>query len=97
MECFEKTRFVAAGDSERGRLCTESASAIALRLQSSAVGFHDEVLRIVKELRRRGHDLSSFDEEDDFEVWGPDYHAPSGSGLLINFSGDRVDVHWVAQ
>jgi len=97
MERFEKILFLSASGPERERLCSELAGAIVVRLQSSDVGFHDEVFRTVKELRDLGHDLWSFDEDDDLEVWCPNYHTSSGPGLLIKFFVDSVEVDWVAE
>ncbi|HSF39570.1 MAG TPA: hypothetical protein VLT87_07235 [Thermoanaerobaculia bacterium] len=96
LERFDKNRFMAASHADRLRLCAELAADISSRLQGKE-SFHCEVIGMVEELRSLGHDLWSYDEDDDFEVWGPNYHVSSGPGLVITFAIDRVEVSWAQQ
>jgi len=93
LEEFEKNRFMAASHADRLRLCAELAADISSKLRGKD-SLHREVLSAVEELRNLGHDLWSYDEDEDFEVWGPNYHTPSGPGLVITFAIDRVEVSW---
>jgi hypothetical protein len=49
---------------------------------------------LVQELRLLGHDLWSYDESAEYEVWGPDYSGPSGPGVLITFTSGGARVEW---
>ena len=69
LEGFDKNRFMAASHADRLSLCAELAAHISLWLRGKE-SFHREVLGIVEELRNLDHDLWSYDEDDDFEVWG---------------------------
>jgi hypothetical protein len=63
-----------------------------------AIRFHDAVQSAVSDLRDAGHDLWSFDEDDDFEVWGPDNARPSGPGVVITFAVDGpTTVSWSSE
>ncbi|MCU1282270.1 MAG: hypothetical protein JWM53_5816 [bacterium] len=91
---FERDRFREATDSQRTALCGELAVVISGRLREAAK-FHDGVMRVVSELRTAGHDLWSLDEDDDFEVWGPNYATPTGPGIVITFRANAPSqVNW---
>ena len=51
-------------------------------------------MTLVSDLRSLGHDLWSFDEDDDFEIWCPDYARPTGPGIIVTFRPDSVEVAW---
>jgi hypothetical protein len=94
MTGFTRAAFEAAGTEERDALCAR----LAAELSSTLAGerrFHDAVAAAVAELREGGHDLWSYDENDEFEVWGPNYVSPSGPGLLITFrASGPTEVSW---
>jgi hypothetical protein len=81
--------FESATVQERQGLCTELAERISKAVQG-ATPFHDAVQEVVSALREVGHDLWSFDEEDEFEVWGPDYSPPASPGVIITFRRDET-------
>ncbi|MDP2344401.1 MAG: hypothetical protein Q8O67_25810 [Deltaproteobacteria bacterium] len=57
--------------------------------------FHASVMSIVERLRLVGHDLWSFDEEEEYEIWCPDYSRGQGRGLILTFRVDGpVEVDW---
>ena len=93
MEEYTKASFDALDDAGKPMLATDLASKLEERL-SHAPEFHTGVRVIVDELRRLGHDLWSFDESDDREVWCPNYLTPSGPGIVITFTTEGVEVAW---
>ena len=96
MERFSKRNFDRAGEA-REALCTDLASALTGELRRRQ-GFHHAVYALISELRKLGHDLTSYDEADETQVWGPDYVVPSGPGLVITFTApDDVGVEWSPQ
>ncbi len=64
---------------------------------ANATDFHEEIGRIVAMLREQGHDLWSWDESDDFAIWGPEYqNRPALTGLVIDFRMPaNVDISWL--
>lgn len=93
MARFSKVEFVGVPDSVRAERCDELARVLTDQLKG-VVKFHERVASLVTELRAAGHDLSSFDESDDMEVWGPNYVHPSGPGIVVTFRPDDVSVEW---
>ncbi|WP_144429607.1 hypothetical protein [Myxococcus hansupus] len=71
--CFSYESFVQARDQKR--LSRELEQVLAARLKSSATP-DAEGYRMVAELRALGHDLVSFDEATDFQVWCGDWTNP---------------------
>ena len=61
--------------SDNAALATELSLELTRRLRSSPSPAH-ECYAIVDELRQLGHDLSSFDESDDFQIWCADWTKP---------------------
>jgi hypothetical protein len=55
---------------------------------------NQEVMVIVEHLRGLGHDLWSFDECDDFEIWCPDYTRGSSGIHITFFYGGSCEVGW---
>jgi hypothetical protein len=96
MERYKREAFRAADSSGRLALCHDLAAALHERLQAES-DFHKGVHRLIGELRALGHDLWSFDESDDMEVWCPDYQNPSGPGIVITFRPEEVHVEWTEQ
>ena len=73
------------------------ASALSARLPSgsSESDFHESCYTLIDELRSNGHELWSFDESDDFQIWGPDYTKPGRIGIVVTFQMDGgVEVSW---
>ena len=67
-----------------------------MRDEENPANFHQQIRCLIDQLRILGHDLWSIDEADDFEIWGPNYQAPSSSGVIVTFSLDgTVEVDWV--
>lgn len=96
MERFSKQEFDRAGD-KRNLLRADLALMLTERLKS-APHFHRAVYASVAELKAAGHDLTSYDESDEMQVWGPDYVGESGPGLVITFTApDEVSVEWSEQ
>lgn len=94
MEQMTRDHFLMASSADRTSLCAELGDKLTQRLRE-AQDFHGEVRRVVDELRNAGFDLWSFDHADEFEVWCPNYHTPSGPGLIITFSvKESVKVEW---
>lgn len=92
---FSQPVLAALSGAERAARLQELQETLAARLRG-APDFHDEVGRIVMELRAQGHDLWSFDESDDFQVWCPDYTKPAMSGLSVYFHmPDEVEASWL--
>ncbi len=82
---------------ERLRICSELETQLSQRLLR-ARDFHGEVREIVEGLRALGHDLWSYDESDDLEVWGPDYENNGGPGIILTFRVPAaVEVDWCAK
>ena len=91
---FEKRAFESATVEGREELCAELAAQLSRELLG-ATDFHDGVATAVSELRSLGHDLWSYDEDDEFEIWGPNYAQPSSPGVVITFrSGGPTEVTW---
>jgi hypothetical protein len=91
MHRFPKTAFEGLSESAMRTLCDELATFLSQRISLSS--FHRDIYKTVEELRSAGHDLWSQDEGDDFQVWGPNYDAPSGPGLIVSFRApDSVTV-----
>ena len=96
MERFSRPRFEQAR-AGRDALCEDLAQVLAERLAEAGT-FHQKVYALVNELKAVGHDLTSFDESDDMQAWGPDYERASGPGLVITFTApNEVDVTWSKQ
>ena len=90
---FSKEELVKLEPRSRDTQCTRLQRLLTSQMRSDQQ-FHDKVASIVSQLRSIGHDLLSYDESDETEVWGPDYQNPSGPGLVITFHPDDVNVEW---
>jgi len=87
---FAKDAFVAADAVTRAALCRELGDALAARVRDGAA-----VADLIAELRALGHDLWSFDGDGaGFEVWCPNWHTPTGPGIVVMFTTDGVTVEW---
>lgn len=93
MERFRKSEFLRKQGPAREALCKDLAQLLAEHLKGEP-DFHHRVRGLISELRLLGHDLWSFDESDDMEVWSPNYQTPSGPGIVVTFRPDNVDVEW---
>ncbi|TQF10136.1 hypothetical protein FJV41_40980 [Myxococcus llanfairpwllgwyngyllgogerychwyrndrobwllllantysiliogogogochensis] len=78
--CFSYESFAQTRDLDR--LSRELEQVLAARLKS-AVAPDAEGYRIATELRALGHDLVSFDESTDFQVWCGDWTSPKHPCDLI--------------
>jgi hypothetical protein len=97
MTGVDRRAFNAASADGKRELCVRLAAELTRRL-TGAVRFHDVVVAAVSDLRQAGHDLWSYDEDEEFEVWGPNYALPSGPGIVITFrSGGPTEVNWSIQ
>ena len=91
---FRRANFDGLDEGDRDALCTRLAAAITKRVASSS-HFHDRVHAVVSELRALGHDLWSFDEDDTFAIWCPNYAQAAGPGIVITFRSDGpTEVGW---
>ena len=88
---FSRQAFLERSENERLVACADLS--LTSRL-NEGTEFHAQVRALVEELRALGHDLWSYDEDDDFEIWGPDYQRPSGAGLVVTFRTNSVLVEW---
>jgi hypothetical protein len=94
MAPFDRASFRSATDEQRAALCNRLAADLSVRVRGAA-RFHDSVMAAIAELRNAGHDLWSFDADDDFEIWGPNYATPTGPGIIIMFHLDEATtVGW---
>jgi hypothetical protein len=79
---YSRVSFDALADAEG--LSRELAVALTERIRQASVA-RDEVWNIVAELRELGHDLSSWDEDDDWETWGGDYVRSQAKRMIVEF------------
>ena len=97
MTKFDRKIFEASASIAREDLCVQLGTELSGKVQGAAQ-FHNAVAAEVARLRDCGHDLWSYDEDDDFEVWGPSYAPPSGPGIVITFrAGGPTEVKWSTQ
>jgi len=93
VEQYSKAAFTSADEQRRATLLAELADTLTARFEPT--DFHSSVGKLVGELRSLGHDLWSYDEEDEYEIWGPDYHTPKGPGIIVTFrDSGSVTVAW---
>ncbi len=93
MQPFAKSELDTLSPADRLARCSALGDLLTLRIRT-ARNFHSAVRAAVSELRALGHDLWSFDESDDFEIWCPNYAQPSGPSLVLTFHTDEVVVEW---
>lgn len=63
-------------------LARELATELTARLRQATNGA-DEATRIVNDLREAGHPIYSWDESDDFQIWGDSYAPDHGPHRMI--------------
>ncbi len=68
MDCFSKALFQKTDAAGRSVQCAELSKRLGDRLTDEA-DFHQGSMKLVGELRALGHDLWTFDESDEMEVW----------------------------
>lgn len=94
LEEFSRDAFNTDSSVERDERCL----ALGMRLTEMFLqtpGSHTSSLRLIAQLRALGHDLWSFDESHEWEVWGPNYLGDSSSGIIVTFDyGKGVSVEW---
>ncbi|MEO8548995.1 MAG: hypothetical protein ABI678_03455 [Kofleriaceae bacterium] len=95
MDDFSKAAFDASDENSKAALSESLARELAEAIRHGD-DFHRAVVSSISRLKALGHDLWNYDEEDDWEVWGPDYGTPKGPGILITFERDSVRVAWTA-
>ncbi len=94
-ETFSRAAFLETN--ERQALCRKLQSELESKL-AGPEEFETAVASSVAQLKLLGHDLWSFDESDDFQAWCPNWHSPSGPGLVITFYSDgTVEVAWSSE
>jgi hypothetical protein len=76
------------GEADRQQLARDLSGELTLRLRAAADPAK-EVLRLIDELRALGHDLWSFDESTDFQLWCGDWVAPKQPYELVLEFGYR--------
>ena len=92
MERFCRTAFLATDESGKDALSSELADFLLQRLKLEPE-FHTGVGNLVAELRAAGHDLTSFGQASDIELWCPDGEQ-TAPGIVVMFRPDRVEVEW---
>jgi hypothetical protein len=90
---FSKAAFLAADGVRRALLCDRLGTVLTERMRRGGE-FHETVVRTVSDLRALGHDLWSFDEDEQEEVWCSNYENPTGPGIIVTFRPERVIVEW---
>jgi hypothetical protein len=94
MDRFSKEAFLKADRASRPTMCRELAAQMLATITRENRPFHEVVRDLVSVLRTLGHDLWSFDESDELEVWAPNYEQPSGPGIVVTFTPETVTVEW---
>lgn len=96
MERFRFERFSHASSADRLVLCTELAKFLSEQLCNRE--FDSVVAGAVEQLRALGHDLVSYDQDENFESWGPSYadaRPIRTPGIVVDFRrGQGVEVEW---
>jgi hypothetical protein len=85
---FSYESFVSSSD--RAALATELSAELTRRLRSSTRPA-SECYALIDELRQLGHDLWSFDESDDFQIWCADWTKPPRPFELL------VELHYAEE
>jgi hypothetical protein len=95
---FSRSVFDGSTPGSRPALCRELAEALAHRFAGSGLPWADLGYAVIDELRSLGHDLWSFDEGEDFQIWGGDYMHPDTAGKLelMFHPPSEVEVVWHA-
>jgi hypothetical protein len=80
------------GAADRPRLLEELSAELTRRLRAAADPEREGRV-LIEELRSLGHDLWSFDESDDFQLWCGDYVSPKQPWeLLVEIFYKRGDT-----
>ena len=85
--------------SEQDQRCQELANLLTTRLEKGE-DLQTEIATILADLKHLGHDLYSWDESDDWQMWGDDYMSPpSKYRIILQFSYEThrspsVQVYW---
>ena len=92
---FSRSEFLGVvEDGARTSLCSALGEVLSRRIRQSPA-FGAEARACVAELRALGHDLWSFDESTDFQIWCPNYAQPTGPGIIVTFTeSEDVVVEW---
>lgn len=93
MHGFSKAALEQLPVSERVARCCELSALLTQRM-ADATDLHRAAHGFVSELRALGHDLWSFDESDDFEIWCSNYAEPTGPGIVATFRREEVTAAW---
>jgi hypothetical protein len=81
-------------DEARSRYLTDLAHALSLRVKACP-DFAAEARAIVAECRASGHELQSFDEDDDWQVWCGEPAGPSRLVIsLVHSTGAEAAWRW---
>lgn len=82
LSVFSRVDFDQAEDANA--LASSLADVLSGRLRSST-DRGAEVKRLVDELKAAGHELYSWDESGDWQIWGDDYMRPRPTRLIVEF------------
>ncbi|HSN28611.1 MAG TPA: hypothetical protein VLT45_20135 [Kofleriaceae bacterium] len=93
LQPFAKSELEPLSPADRSARCQALARVLTARIRD-APAFHHAVGWAVADLRALGHDLWAFDDDDDFEIWCPNYAQPSAPGLVLTFHPDEVLAAW---
>jgi hypothetical protein len=89
LQRFSRDAFERSANPER--LCVDLQAILLSRLVAASDRL-EEAHAIVDDLRRAGHALWSWDESDDFSIWGDDYaNPPLPTRFLIEMSWPSED------
>jgi hypothetical protein len=94
---FAPAAFLSGSPESVQRLCEDLAAEVAKRFADLTGTTWESVGRtVVEQLRRSGHDLSSFDAGEGIQEWQAVWHQPRGSfSLFLSFRAPaNVEVIW---
>jgi hypothetical protein len=83
-------------EEERSVRCAELLHVIVNRLETIPDPV-TEFYQVFDDLKVMGHELFSWDESDDFAIWGPNYATTVMTGLLLDLRvpTDQCEVTWL--
>ena len=96
MSRYSREALARLSPGERGTRCAELAEQIAKGLMPGD-GYHQSVYAAVEVLRGLGHELWSYDEGDEYQVWGSDYQKNGAIGIIMTCAGMKVLIEWSPQ
>lgn len=85
--------FAAANEVEREQML-RALELAAISYFDENISLHDGVMKVIGELRAAGHDLWSFDEHDEFELWCHNWTRSQQPGISLEFRQGAVVATW---